>query len=93
MLLLAYKPITLQENILYINMHFICFIRCKLFNDTKLITRSALSIMNILCVSLSSFQRELRVDKLVKCDNVMPSCCNVVPLLERAEDSHSVFGN
>ena len=65
LLLLAYKPITLQENILYINMHFIRF---KLFNDTKLITRSALSIMNILCVSLSSFQRELRVDKLVKCD-------------------------
>ena len=25
-------------------------------------------------------------------DNVVPSCCNVISLLERAEDSHSVFG-
>ena len=26
-------------------------------------------------------------------DNEEPSCCNVISLLERAEDCHSVFGN
>ena len=51
-----------------------------------LVARSALRfIENAACLSL--FQHELQ------CDNVGPSCCNVISLLERAEGSHSVFGN
>ena len=44
-------------------------------------------------IRLLLLRREYVLTNWLQRDNVVPSCCNVISLLDRAEDSHSVFGN
>ena len=72
--------VNLRQHIIYLTFEHYYFLSIMLLKEN--FRRHTMCVQSVV-VSANSLQR----------GNLVPSCCNVILLRERAKDGHSVFGN